>query len=421
MSQSANSGGIVRNTKRAQRTKDSGQRQVGRRSATRQTVRAGSLGPSDLPMLRTSERSTFKRCHWKWWQEFHELVKPKIDVPPLRFGGLIHEALGAYYKPGIRRGPHPALTFEQVYERDLTEASGATKAYSKPEIDQIWAEHRDLGNDMLHAYIDKYGKDEEWRVIVTEFPFRTIVQRPNGTPWFWYTGILDGVWENRSTKRKVIPDHKTTKAIVLGYLQMDEQATSYWTFGVDALFNARLLEPGEKLDGMLFNFLRKAKQTTKTTDAEGFVRNKPKKQDYIDQIGNKRGFDPKWKLDMMAEFALRLNYQVLGEVSKTQPSDYHARVPIYRDWYEREGAKLRVIKEYEDMERVELEGFNEGAFETHHPPLAAYKNAGQFTCAGCWALDICELHEIGQDWMELRDMTTRKWDPYAAHEIKEGR
>lgn len=418
MSSSAKSGGIVRNTMKGQRT-PAKQRQAGRPSAGNRTrAHVPSPGPSGLPMLRTSERGTFKRCHWKWWLEFHECIKPKVDVPPLRFGGLIHEALGAYYKPGVRRGPHPALTYEEVYERDLTDAAGETKNYSRPEIDQIWSEHRDLGIDMLNAYIERYGKDDEWRVIVTEFPFRTIVQRPDKTPWFWYTGILDGVWESRRTKRKVIPDHKTTKAITLQYLQMDDQATAYWTFGVDALFNARLLEPGEKLDGMLFNFLRKAKQDTRPRDSDGFYRNNPKKADYIAALTGKPGFDPKWKLEMMADYALRRKHVVLGEVSLKQPPAYHERVPIYRDWYEREGAKLRVLMEYADMDRIAREG---SARIVGHPPAESYKNPSPINCGGCWAFDMCELHEIGQDWTGVRDMTTRTWDPYAAHELKEAR
>jgi hypothetical protein len=334
-------------------------------------------------MLRTSERSTFRRCHHKWWLEFEDRIKPSIDVPPLRFGTLIHGALGAYYKPGIRRGPHPALTFEQLYEADLTDAAGQTREYSKPEIDQIWSTHRDLGISMLTNYIGHYGKDDEWRVIVTEYPFRTIVQHPvRGTPWFWYTGIIDGLWEHRKTKRKVIPDHKSTKSITLQYLQMDDQATAYWTWGFDALVNARLVDPQEKIDGMLFNFLRKAKKDERPQDENGQYLNKD------------------------------------GSVSKKQPSAYFARVPIYRDFYEREGARQRILIEWADMERIRLAGRDH---QEDGPPPEAYKNPSQFTCMGCWAFDMCELHEIGQDWTSIRDLTTRTWDPYSAHEIQEGR
>ena len=78
-----------------------------------------SMRPGGLPMLRTSERTTFKRCRWKWHQEFNELLKPQNDLPPLRFGSLVHLALADYYKKGVRRGPHPAKSFAKHYEAEM--------------------------------------------------------------------------------------------------------------------------------------------------------------------------------------------------------------------------------------------------------------------------------------------------------------
>lgn len=412
----AQSGQIVRRRYREQ-TQQVERRRYKKHTHTGRPAEVRASGPSGLPMLRTSERSTFRRCHWKWWMEFEECIKPTIDVPPLRFGTLIHEALAGYYKVGIRRGPRPADTFEVLYEADLTDAAGKTKHYSKPEIDQAWSKHRDLGLDMLTGYIDHYGKDDEWKVLATEYPFKTIVNHPiRKTPWFWYTGVVDGLWQSRSTSRIVLPDHKTAASITLQYLQMDDQATSYWTWGFDALVNARLIPATTKLDGMLFNFLRKSMEDPREKDAEGFARNKPKKQDYIDQLGSRPGFPRKATLKVMEEWAEARKLTVLGEVSKRQQSPRFVRVPIYRDFYEREGARQRVLMEMEDMSRIRYAKRRDGA-----PPPEAYKNPSQFTCNGCWLFDVCELHEIGQDWQEVKNLTTRTWDPYAAHEIREGR
>jgi hypothetical protein len=165
----------------------------------------------------------------------------------------------------------------------------------------------------------------------------------------------------------------------------------------------------EHIDGMLFNFIRKAKRGDRPQNEDGYFTNKPTKQNYIDALTGKRGFNPKWKLEEMREFAERRSYTVLGDVSKVQPAPYHARVPIRRAWTERENARTRVLQEFADIEAVRSER------------AGHYKNPSQFTCGGCWAFDICELHEIGQDWEELRSLTTRKWEPYAEHEIKEGR
>jgi hypothetical protein len=116
---------------------------------------AAILGESGLPLLRTSERSTFKRCHFKWWLEFHELVKPTIDVPPLRFGSLRHESLARYYIPGRKRGVLPAKSIDLLYARDLTDAAGQTTNYATPEIDPNRSQHRDLGIDKLEMYVER--------------------------------------------------------------------------------------------------------------------------------------------------------------------------------------------------------------------------------------------------------------------------
>lgn len=367
-------------------------------------------------MLRTSERGTFKRCRWKWWLEFEETLKPSVDVPALRFGTLVHGALAAYYKPGVRRGPKPAETFERLYDEDLKRVG---KKYDRAELQERWENAADLGVVMLERYYAHYHPDDEWKVLVTEYPFKIIVEHPRtGAPWFYYTGIVDGVWEHRKSKRVAIPDHKTTAAINTGYLAMDPQATAYWTLGVDALMRDGLIAPNgsQHIDGVLFNFLRKAPRSDKPVDPEGYKRNKPKRENYIEAFRRSAGFDPKWPLAAMAAYAEKKKVVVHGNVSKVQPAPYHARIPIWRSWYERDGLRETIIEEWADMEAVRRA--DRGPDEISK---RAYKNPGQFTCPGCWALDICELHEIGQDWTEMRSQTTQTWAPYDAHEIREGR
>jgi hypothetical protein len=321
-------------------------------------------------LLRTSERGTFKRCRWKWWLEYEARIKGRA-TPALRFGSLIHKSLASYYKPGIRRGPNPVHTFEKLYQAELiaNEPFGVTE-------DEKWIDAGELGPAMLQNYLNRYGKDEEWEVLVTEYPFRQLVRHPlTNDPWFWYVGILDGVWRYRPTKRSSIVDHKTATAIVPNYLALDDQATSYWTWGLDALYENKLLSRREKPGGMLYNFLRKSAPDDRPVNEHGEKLNKD------------------------------------GAVSKNQPSPYFARIPIYRDWNERESARTRSWFEFADMETI-----REGR-EGIEPPPEAYKNPGQFTCPGCWAFDICELHEIGQDWPEMLEMTTKPWDPYSEHEV----
>jgi hypothetical protein len=338
----------------------------------------GSLGPSDLPMIRTSERSTFKRCRWLWKTEFIDLRKPLQDTPPLMFGSMIHVALHGWYPVGLKRSRTKLTTlFEKAIEAEAVRVTKNT-GLPKTELYDQWADRIELGLAMLGNYLETFGKDDQWEVLASELPFKVIVTHPRDgkTPWFWYTGILDLLILDRATGLKEIIDHKTAAAITTKYLALDDQTTSYWTYGVDALRNAKLIGPTEMLNGLRFNFLRKAK---------------PDERTFVVKEGRK--------------YYTNLD----GNISKKQPSPYFLRELVRRHSFEKERTRLRVQSEMLDMESVRRE-----------PDAGAYKNPGKFTCPGCWLFDVCELHEVGADWETVRAQQTVAWDPYAAHSIYEG-
>lgn len=329
-------------------------------------------------MLRTSERGTAKRCEWLWDRTYNDRLKPYTDAPALRFGSLIHRALAAYYIEGTKRGQHPREAFISAYEDD--QKINAELFGMKVGDDEKWENAYDLGCAMMDNYVDEYGADEQWQVIATEMPFETLVMHPEtGEPWFLYVGVVDGVWYHLKQKKVWMPDHKTTAGIgdkKMAYLAVDDQAGAYWSWGVDFLREKGILAKNQKLAGMQYNFMRKA-----MPDERQFR-----------FVSGKRVF---------------LNLD--GSVSKKQPSPYFLRMPIFRDEYDRNEARRRAIV---DFQRLEL--MRAGTL-----PLS--KNPGQFTCPGCAMRDACELHETGNDWVSFLNQTTKGWDPYAEHEIYDGR
>jgi hypothetical protein len=371
------------------------QRQVGRESSARRGPSSRNAvngsAPANLPMLRTSERGTMKRCEFLWDITYNQNLKSGEDRPALRFGTLVHKALAAYYIPGVKRGAHPAKAFTRAYKADLRK--NQSKFGARMEEDDKWVDALELGVAMMENYVDEYGEDEKWEVLVTEHPFKVLVHHTidrwsldgtqtialAGEPWFWYTGVLDGVWRNRSSKELWIPDHKSAASLSdskLAYLQMDDQAGAYWSFGVEYLYASGILKPEQKLAGMLYNFMRKALPDERQSRVE------------------------KGK---------RIYLNLDGSDSKKQPSPYFMRMPIFRDEPDREMAKHRAMA---DFRRTEMLRSGE---------LEIGKSPGQFTCPGCPARDICELHEVGADWATFRDQTTYTWDPYAEHEVYDGR
>lgn len=350
----------------------------GSRSAGRRGPHPSLSATAGLPMLRNSERSTLKRCEFLWDLTYNRKVKPITDMPALRFGSLVHAALACYYIPGVKRGESPVTAFERLYAEDL--AVNEEIFGMRVGDDEVWVNAQELGIAMMTNYLDEYGKDDEWEVLVTEYPFQTMVLHPQtGEPWFYYVGVVDGVWRNRRTKEVWIPDHKTAQGIGdknWRHLVLDDQAGGYWSFGVDAIKAAGLMRKNQHLHGMLYNIMRKAmpdERASKIVDGR------------------------------------RVYLNLDGSVSKKQPSPYFLRRPIFRDEFDMDMARHRAAI---DFNRADL---------FRDRKLDITKSPGQFTCPMCPMRDACELHETGGDWESFLDQTTKSWDPYDAHEIYDGR
>jgi hypothetical protein len=361
---------------------------------------------SEQIMLRTSERSSYKRCQQAWKWGWVDRMKPQVEAPALRFGTLIHAALEERYPKGKKRGPHPAKTFERLYEEELKEAQ---EEFGFWDGDGEWANALEIGVDMLNGYVDTYGRDEEWEVLHSELPFQVPVfvtcPRCDGkgkvqtsrSGWdhcqacgrsgkvyrYTYVGTIDGVWKNRMDGGVRLQDYKTCKNDAVKEARgktLDEQATAYWTWGVDALIRMDILPERELrlLDGMLYTFLRKAKRDTRPQNAEGHYLNKD------------------------------------GSVSAKQPPANFHRELVYRSEAERERARARALAEVEEME------MKRRRLAVNPEDPSVYKSPHFINCPMCQFRDICELHEIGEDWQSMAKVTMRTWEPYSAHEIREG-
>lgn len=368
--------------------------------------------PQPLP-VRTSERGTWKRCRQQWAYAYLELLKPKTEAPALRFGSLIHKALEIRYPKGVKRGPHPAKTFAKLFDAELSEAE--TK-WGFTDSDGDWANARDLGVAMMNAYVDEYGKDEQYKVLASEMTFRVPVLNPNtGKVAFYYVGTIDGLWEDRRDKAKLLNDYKTTKNNPkdLDYLALDDQADAYWTWGVDFLRQEGLLKPSDKLKGMIYTYLRKGFPDERPQNADGNRLNKPKKDALVTAADNV-GLETKGlKVDeLVAELeALGVDTAQLGEISKDQPAPLFHREKVFRSDVEREFVRPMAYSEAKEM------------FQARQGKLDIYMNPGgappMNNCRFCGFKELCEIKKVGGDLDAMVKATMKTWDPYDAHEVAE--
>ena len=129
----------------------------------------------ELPLLRQSERSAFKRCNWAWYQEYVLGLRPIVEKwkEAADFGTLFHVALAEYYIPGTVRGPHPADTWDKL-SSDVV-AAVKTTDYTNDETVATWEDFHDLGLDLAEAYVEKYCGDPHWFVLDAERRFDVII------------------------------------------------------------------------------------------------------------------------------------------------------------------------------------------------------------------------------------------------------
>ena len=183
-----------------------------------------------------------------------------------------------------------------------------------------------------------------------------------------YVGTVDAIIRNIRTMKIGLFEHKTSKGLPPDYwLPMDEQGGSYWAMTPPWLREHGILKPGEDLDFILYNFLKKKMADTRKKNEAGL--------------------------------SLNLN----GEVSKNQPGPLFYRELVYRNPEARNALISRV-----EWQAVEMQWVREGV-------LPVLKNPTKDCRWDCQFKDMCELHENGADWEAFRDAMFHTWAPYEAH------
>src|SRR5438874_2584125 len=67
-----------------------------------------------LPLLRTSERGSFRRCPQRWWWGTVEGLSPRESAIPLWFGTGWHLIMAHHYcGPGKKRGKTPLKVWRE--------------------------------------------------------------------------------------------------------------------------------------------------------------------------------------------------------------------------------------------------------------------------------------------------------------------
>jgi hypothetical protein len=326
----------------------------------------------ELPIIRTSERRTFKECQQKWWWAWRMGLKSKHeDQTALWFGSLIHDCLEQHYcGPGLKRGPHPADTFEALVKGidDEYYINTGTRESEK------WINAVELGVAMLEGYIEEYGDDETWSIVAPERSFQINIphfkRNKDGTHPILgiYAGTFDLVYFDLETEMYMLGEHKTAMKPGVGHLSLDDQAGSYWLIAPRILEAEGLLKKGDVIGGITYNFLQKKMPDSRPVNDQGKSLNKN------------------------------------GSVSKIQPTSRYLRHVVERSQAERRVQLSRIQNELAWMDVA------------RRIPDRITKNPTYMCERFCQFHSMCEMHEKGgDDWKQLKRAMYKVRDPYADH------
>lgn len=345
-----------------------------------------------------------------------------IEATPLLFGTWVHMALAEWYKfPGLKRGPHPAETFEQVADAELmfirTEArSRGIDAPGGTEflIEEKMIPAKELGLVMLQGYIEHWGQDDAWSVIEPERSGQVDIPDPRDPSKTIgiYAFTYDLIFRDLTDGFVKLGEHKTAKALYLDHLPLDPQAGSYWAVAEPHLRREGLMGPKEKLHGIEYNFLIKRLPDDRPRNREGFCTNKPIKEHYVSALAELSIYEVQHKgktvpaekatIETLDAIANNAGIFVVGEVSKQQP----------KALFHREMVDRTTVQRQRQISRIQDETLIMNMLRNKELPLTKSTNR---ECSFCNFYHLCTLDEAGGDTRELRKATFRVEDPYAAH------
>lgn len=358
--------------------------------------------------LRNSERKTYRTCRLQWeWKYVRGLSSPR-PRGALSFGTGVHYALELYYPPGTERGPHPAATFEQWYNEQ-------EQAFDQWDDEGNRVDALELGIAMLNGYVDRYGAEDHIRIVAPEMPMSVELRDKQGRYLCTWVGKTDALYEdlsksNRKRKRLGFFEHKTAKSIESnlrvnsGY---GDQGLAYAWSGSMFLREQGILQPGENVDHVLFNWLRKGIPDTRPVSADGYRLNRPTKDALFERLAF-HGEAPKKSTKVDDLMALLETFGedplMLGEPAARQPSPLFERYAMDYGDGEMEQTEWRIRAEAWEREQVRA------------GKLPIYKNPSKDCSWQCEFVEACELHEMGGDWESVLELEFEDWDPYSDHD-----
>lgn len=318
------------------------------------------------PVLRTSERTAFRRCNKRWeWAYLCGLQSKQKPASALWFGLGIHEALANWYGEGFDRGAVPADTWEDWTEGEIRYIKANFADHDREWFDEpVYEQATELGIAMLDHYLEVYDDDPKLEILAIEQPFEIEIVDEQGQVIAIFRSRFDGVAINHQFNHIELLEHKTAASIKLQHLPLDDQAGAYFAVATLVLRHQGILSKREHIEGINYNFLRKSRPDRRERNNAGAYLNKN------------------------------------GSISKRQPPPAFIREFVDRSPREVKQQIRRIADEVTVMNKM------------RSGELPILKSITDM-CPSCPFFDMCRLHERGGTaWQEFRDLHYTVVNPY---------
>lgn len=318
--------------------------------------------------VRSSARIDFKRCPKKWyWRWLLGLVPKAKTFSALDLGTWVHEAFAQWYVIGRKRNGKLVRHFDDVSIGAIE--SARVDGASDEELMKA-TELQFLGQALMKSYVAQYGQDSNVEVLDREVPLEFPISDGDGVIAV-HKLKPDAVIRVLRSNTVWLLENKTAASIQTTHLVIDDQARPYAAMAQPALRKAEIIRPDESVEGILYNFIRKAFPDTRKTNEKGQY--------------------------------LNLN----GTVSKKQPPPYFFRHPI-RVSNRAKAVTLRRLRIEVLTMSLMRAAILSGELDPMWIPKTPHKSCPKF----CPFFRMCTLEEEGADITDMQRAEYRREDPY---------
>jgi hypothetical protein len=341
-----------------------------------------------IARIRTSDRSTFKRCRrkWKWSNSLGDNLQEDQARGPLWGGTGFHYALEDYH--GHNKHGHPSEAFRAFVK--------ATRTASGQGVPADYEELTTLFTGMLDYYVEWLKNRETFKTLWIDgvpqvevrfeipLPISQDVLDKAGFDEVRYQGTIDRmVIDNQ--ERIWILDHKTAQAFATMHFETDPQVSSYcWASSV--LFD-------RPVAGFIYQQYRK----------------KIAEQPEVLKSGK---ISTAKTLNTTHALYRKALLNLYGDIMRAPPANIEYLNGLAAAEGPEEDSMIRRDYIFRSPEQWESEGARilQEVTEMLNPDLSIYTNPTRDCSWDCPFMNPCVLMDCGDDWQEELSLSTMKRD-----------